>query len=177
MRSLASLLTLTVLVLGTGCSDRSEPGDRPTATADSNEAVEESAGSGGTDEPDRSLLDDRVGVWEPDAQGERVQFAAPVATQDLDSLVQAFNDRFDDPFYPTLLLLGVDGAVARVGVSDDAQFGEQMGTTGAELYAASVVLTLTSHPEIDSVYFDVEEGSHAGPGVASRASVADVAGR
>jgi len=116
------------------------------------------------------LLDNRVGVWEPNEQATRIRFADSVDAQSVHDLVAAFNERFAGSFNPRLQLQSVKGAVARVEVSDDGQLGERMGTTGSEMYVATMTYTLTSYCHIDRVYLDIDEGSHAGPGYYSRAT-------
>lgn len=114
------------------------------------------------------LRDNRVGLWAPDEQAMHIRFADSVNAQNARDLVDAFNERFAGSFNPELLLHSVEGAVARVGVSDDEQLGERMGTTGSEMYVATMTYTLTSLCCIDRVYLDIDQGSHAGPGYYSR---------
>lgn len=120
------------------------------------------------------LLDNRIGLWAPDEQAMHIRFADSVDTQDVGELVDAFNGRFAGSFNPELRLRSVDGSVARVGVSDDSQLGERMGSTGSEMYMASMTYTLTSLGRIDSVYLDIEGGSHARPGYYSRKTWVDL---
>lgn len=115
------------------------------------------------------LMDNRIGLWEADEQAMHIHFAEPVPAREVSDLVAAFNGRYTGSFYPQLRLLSVDGAVARVGVSDDMQLTERMGTAGSGMYIATMTYTLTSLPSVDSVYLDIREGSHAGPGYLSRA--------
>lgn len=114
------------------------------------------------------LLDNRVGLWEPDEQATHIRFADSVDTQNVRDLVETFNDQFAGSFNPELLLRSVEGAVARVGVLNDVQLTERMGTTGSGMYMATMTYTLTSLCRIDSVYIDIDEGSHASPGYYSR---------
>lgn len=116
------------------------------------------------------LLDNRVGVWEPGEQALHIRFGDSVDAQTVRDLVEAFNERYAGEFNPRLQLQSVEGSVARVGVSDDDRIGEQMGTTGSEMYMATMTYTLTSLCRIDSVYLDIKGGSHASPGYYSRES-------
>jgi hypothetical protein len=114
--------------------------------------------------------DDRVGIWAATDDVMHVRFADPVRAQDVRDLVAALDARHDNDFNPTLQLEAVEGAVARVGVSDDEQLGERMGSGGAAIYMASATYTLTPLPRIDTVYFAIEEGSQAPLGYSSRVS-------
>lgn len=120
------------------------------------------------------LLDNRVGIWEPDEQAMHIRFSDSVDAQNVRDLVDAFNARFAGSFNPELRLLSVENAVARVGVSDDDQLTERMGTAGSRMYLATMTYTLTSLPRIDSVYLDIDEGSHARPGYYSRETWVDL---
>lgn len=109
------------------------------------------------------LLNDRVGVWAPGEEATSIHFAEPVDSEDVSDLVAAFNRRFSDPFFPELRLQSIQGSVAHVGVSDEQKLTEQMGSTGSAVYLSAMTYTLTSLPQIDSVYLDIAPGSHARP--------------
>lgn len=120
------------------------------------------------------LLDNRVGLWEPDEHAMYIHFADSVDAQTVPDLVNAFNRRFAGRFNLELLLQSTEGAAARVEVSDDTRLGEQMGSAGSRMYLATMTYTLTSLSRIDSVYLDIEEGSHASPGYYSRKTWVDL---
>ncbi len=65
---------------------------------------------------------------------------------------------------PLLVLEGVDGGVATLGVTDALKLTTEMGSSGANCYIQTAVYSLTSLPDIDCVHFDFEEGDHAAPG-------------
>lgn len=119
--------------------------------------------------------DRRVGVWAPDDQAMHIRFVEAVETSHVRELVDAFNHRFAPSFGLRLQLQSVEGTTVHVGVSDDRRLTEQMGTTGSQMYVASLTYTLTSLAPIDRVYLDVEEGSHAQPGAYTRQVWADLA--
>lgn len=50
-------------------------------------------------------------------------------------------------------------------ILDSEYLAERMGTSGAALYLAEVVINLTSVSKIRYVSMDFEEGSHASPGI------------
>jgi len=51
---------------------------------------------------------------------------------------------------------------------NDEYLTEQIGTAGADCFMAETVYTLTENDLIHYVRFDMEYGSHAGPGLYSR---------
>jgi hypothetical protein len=60
------------------------------------------------------------------------------------------------------------GDTLKIRILDDKYLTEQMGTLGAECYMAETVFTLTESDLIQFVRFDMDHGSHAGPGSYSR---------
>lgn len=119
------------------------------------------------------LLDDRVGIWEPRSDAKHISFTDSVEAESPRDLVSAFNDRYDDSFYPQLQLQSIRGPIAHVSVSDEGQLAERMGSAGSQLYLAGLTYTLTSHCCIDAVYLEMEAGSHAKPGYYSRVTWID----
>lgn len=65
---------------------------------------------------------------------------------------------------PLLVLEGVDGGVATLGVTDALKLTTEMGSSGANGYVQTAVYSLTSLPDVDCVQFNFEEGDHAAPG-------------
>jgi len=60
------------------------------------------------------------------------------------------------------------GDTLKIKILDDNFLTEQMGTLGAECYMAETVFTLTEIDSIQFVKFEMDYGSHAGPGAYSR---------
>jgi spore germination protein GerM len=58
----------------------------------------------------------------------------------------------------------------KIEVINAEHLTQRMGSTGAEVYLAEAVFTLTECPGITSVRFAFEEGDHARPGAYSRAN-------
>jgi Sporulation and spore germination len=58
-------------------------------------------------------------------------------------------------------------------IPDATYLTQRMGSTGSEMYLASVVYNLTELPGIRFINFDFEEGDHAQPGILSRNSFND----
>ena len=71
--------------------------------------------------------------------------------------------------YPKIQLVGLENGRATVRVINDWYLTQSMGTSGAWGYVATVVCTLTEHPEVDEVYLDFNSGDHAMPGLYRRA--------
>ncbi len=57
-----------------------------------------------------------------------------------------------------------------VNVVHSTVLTESMGTTGAEEFCAIATFTSTEIPSINKVYFEMQDGSHAGKGVRTRDS-------
>jgi len=57
-------------------------------------------------------------------------------------------------------------------IKDSEYLSEQMGTTGAEMYLADVILNLTEVPGINYVNIQLKEGSHMQPGTWNKQSFA-----
>jgi len=60
------------------------------------------------------------------------------------------------------------GDTLKIRILDDEYLTEQMGTSGADCYIAETIYTLTENDLIDFVRFEMDYGSHAGPGLYSR---------
>lgn len=130
------------------------------------------------------LIDDRRGRWGADSNALHLTFQEPAPGKGAWELVALLNAAFPASHNPGLRLVEVSDGMAHVRVLDPPKLGLRMGTSGAWAYAGSVTLTLTSIPEIDSVYFDFGpeydpsnpnriEMDHAGPGIHTRARYVD----
>lgn len=62
------------------------------------------------------------------------------------------------------------GATVYLRIKDPDFLTQRMGSAGAEQYLGSVVISLTSIPDVELVHFDFFEGDHASPGFYSRAT-------
>lgn len=107
-------------------------------------------------------------VWRATPDYEKIKNEkATTSTLTVDSLLKGLNE-----YYPNVYLekvkLGSDTLYTRI--ADSRFLANQMGSTGAEIYMADVVLNLTAIPGIKYVNVDMEEGSHAQPGTWSAAN-------
>lgn len=80
-------------------------------------------------------------------------------------LIEVLNKR---PSKSKIDYVGLSGDTLRIRILEEKYLTEQMGTTGAYCYMAETVYTLTENDLIKFVRFEMEYGSHAGPGVYSR---------
>lgn len=80
----------------------------------------------------------------------------------VDSLINVVNR-----LYPNIKLeqVKVSGDTLFTKIMDSKYLGERMGTSGAALYIAELIINLTSVDKIKYVKIDFEEGSHATPGI------------
>ena len=79
-----------------------------------------------------------------------------------DSLIKGLNERYENVF---LQKDRIGGDTLYTFIYDSQYLGNQMGSTGAEVYIADVVLNLAEIPGVKYVAIKMEEGSHAQSGV------------
>jgi hypothetical protein len=80
-------------------------------------------------------------------------------------LIQLINNNFLDV---QIELVKISNDTMYVKIPDSKKLTQEMGSTGAENYMASVTYTLTELKNIKFVNFAMKEGDHAGPGIFSR---------
>ena len=80
----------------------------------------------------------------------------------VDTLIKGLNE-----LYPNIKLdkVKICGDTLISKILDSEYLGERMGTNGAALYLADVIINLTSVDKIKYVKIDFGEGSHATPGI------------
>ena len=88
----------------------------------------------------------------------------------VDTLIKGLNK-----LYPNITLekVKISGDTLFAKILDSEYLGERMGTSGAALYLADVIINLTSVDKIKYVKIDFEEGSHATPGIWSAKDFSD----
>jgi hypothetical protein len=82
-----------------------------------------------------------------------------------DSLVKGLNELNENIL---LEKLKISGDTIYTEIKNGTHLAEEIGTTGAEMYVADVVLNLTEVPGIKYVTINITEGSHMQPGTWSR---------
>lgn len=88
----------------------------------------------------------------------------PLATAywlNADTLIAGLNKYYENVF---LEKIKISNDTIYTLIKNSKYLAEQMGSTGAEIYVADVVLNLTAVPGIKYVSINMEEGSHAQPG-------------
>ena len=129
------------------------------------------------------LMDDRRGLWGADTDALYFEFKKSVTASDAATLVNLLNEAYPPPRFPGIDLVGVENDMAHIRVRDPLMFGTGMGSAGAWAYCGAIILTLTSLPQIDSVFIDFGPEyapgnpdrrvlDHASPGVGSRVDYA-----
>ncbi|MEO6818785.1 MAG: hypothetical protein ABI266_02455 [Ginsengibacter sp.] len=88
-----------------------------------------------------------------------------VETLTAEEITNELNKNFDDI---PLQFVKTSHDTAFVKITDSQKFTNQIGSTGAYNYMATVVYNLTEIKNIRFVKFDFKEGDHALPGVFSR---------
>ena len=88
----------------------------------------------------------------------------------VDTLIKGLNG-----LYPNIKLdkVKMSGDTLFTKIIDSEYLGERMGTSGAALYLADVIINLTSVDKIKYVKIDFDEGSHATPGIWSAKDFSD----
>ncbi|KMQ49756.1 hypothetical protein CHISP_3317 [Chitinispirillum alkaliphilum] len=114
----------------------------------------------------------KTGLWSiRDSMGSEILvFSKQVGYADKNKIIELLNLQFDPAFNPGIEYVGRDCSTVRVRVIDGMKLSEQMGSTGAAAYMAIVTYSLSSLDDIDFVYFEMEEGTHARPGRYGRMS-------
>ena len=92
------------------------------------------------------------------------KFVEPFKTGGVPEIIEELNKKFRKDKLPEVLFLGREKDKVIVGVSDDAQLTQKMGSSGAASYMNAVVFTLASVEGVACVQFKFEEGDHAVPG-------------
>ena len=107
-------------------------------------------------------------VWKasPDYSKEYNEDFNPQILQ-ADSLIKGINEMNEKVL---LEQVRIGGDTIYTEIKDSQYLGNEMGSTGAEIYVADVVLNLTELPGINYVNIKMKEGSHVQPGTWSKKS-------
>ncbi len=101
-------------------------------------------------------------IWRatPDYTKRKNIEAAPVIIN-ADSLIKGLNEYYENVF---LEKVKQSGDTLYTTIKESNYLTQQMGSTGAEVYVADVILNLTAVPGIKYVHIDMKAGDHAQPG-------------
>ena len=109
-----------------------------------------------------------TGIWQcvypENGEHERVELVEAMPAANIETVIEQLNSRFQSSDQPVIQLSQIEADTVTITVTDDRQLGEQMGSSGASCYLATVTYSLTSVEGVDYVWFDITEGSHAMPG-------------
>ena len=102
-------------------------------------------------------------VWKANFDYTKVQnLTLQQAILNTDSLIKGLNERYENVF---LQKDRISGDTLYTFIDDSQYLSNQMGSTGAEVYIADVVLNLAEVPGVKYVAIKMEEGSHAQSGI------------
>ncbi len=82
-----------------------------------------------------------------------------------DSLIKGINEMNEKVL---LEMVKMSGDTIYTEIKDSEYLGNQMGSTGAEIYVADVVINLTELPGVNFVNIQLKEGNHVQPGTWSK---------
>ena len=119
--------------------------------------------STGTDNPGAPDADSKLYIWRSTADYKKIKNeAAPSSIVNTDSLIKGLNQHYENVY---LEKLKQNGDTLFTRIKDGEYLSQQMGSTGAKIYLADVVLNLTSVHGIRYVKIEMQEGDHMGPGL------------
>ena len=88
---------------------------------------------------------------------------------DMNKLLEAWNKTSDIQ----IVLREIKPEYVKIEIPNSEKLTQSFGSTGAMTILASLVYTLTEHPQCNYLYLDFEEGDHAAPGIYSRSDYMD----
>ena len=152
MKRYAVLILATVLF---SCNNNKEE----VQTSEEEEVIDSTA----TENPTLTFNpDSKLYIWRATADYKKTKNeSVQPAIINTDSLIKGLNEYYEHVF---LEKQQQSGDTLYTTIKDSKYLGSQMGTTGAEMYLADVVLNLTAVPGIKYVKIDMEAGDHAQPG-------------
>jgi hypothetical protein len=102
--------------------------------------------------------DSKLYVWRatPDYRKEK-NITAPANIINADSLIKGLNEYYENVY---LEKIKQGGDTLYTTIKEANFLNSQMGSTGAEMYLADVILNLTTVPGVKYVSIDMEEGDH-----------------
>ncbi|MEX0636451.1 MAG: hypothetical protein WD135_06760 [Ferruginibacter sp.] len=153
MKKIVLLAAIAVFV---SCNENKE--NAPTSATEMKAMEDETnVDEAGVYNPESKLY-----IWKADFDYTKVQNPATRPTiLNADSLIKGLNELNENVF---LQKEKISGDTIYTFIEDSKYLAEQMGSSGAELYVANVVLNLTEVPGVKYVSIKIAEGSHAQPG-------------
>lgn len=105
-----------------------------------------------------------TGIWDYDDDINSPMFVKSMKEAGVQDVIAELNERFQKDKQPKITIKKKEGHTVFLGVDNEEQLGEQMGSNGALSYITAVTYSLISVKGIDCVFFDIGEGEHASPG-------------
>ena len=105
-----------------------------------------------------------TGIWDYAENTNYPVFVKSMKGAGVRDVMAELNDRFRKDKLPKVQFKKKEEGTVFIGVDNEDQLGERMGSNGALGYMAVVTYSLTSVKGIDCVYFDIGESEHASPG-------------
>lgn len=105
-----------------------------------------------------------TGIWDYGDDGNSPVFVKSMKGAGVRDVAAALNARFQKDKQPTITIKKKEGRTVVIGVDNEEQLGEQMGSNGALSYMTAVTYSLISVKNIECVSFDIGEREHVRPG-------------
>jgi len=105
-----------------------------------------------------------TGIWDYAGNANYPIFVKSMKDAGVREVIAELNDRFQKYKQPKVKFKKKEHDTVFIGVDNEEQLEEQMGSNGAIGYMTTVTYSLTSVKGIACVYFDIGEGEHASPG-------------
>jgi hypothetical protein len=105
-----------------------------------------------------------AGIWDYGDDPNFPVFVKSMKGASVQDITAELNKRFRKDKQPKIIIKKKEGRTVFIGVDNEDQLGEQMGSNGALSYMTAVTYSLVSIKGIDCVYFDIGESEHASPG-------------
>lgn len=105
-----------------------------------------------------------TGIWDYAENSTYPVFVKSLKGAGVRDVMADLNDRFRKYKQPNVQFKKKEDGTVFIGVDNEDQLGEQMGSNGALGYMATIAYSLTSVKGVDCVYFDIGESEHASPG-------------
>jgi hypothetical protein len=105
-----------------------------------------------------------TGIWHYSENINYPVFVKSMKGAGVRDVIAALNEMFQKFKQPKIKYIKKEDSTVFVGVDNEEQLSERMGSDGALSYMTAVTYSLTSVKGIDCVYFDIGGGEHASPG-------------
>jgi hypothetical protein len=105
-----------------------------------------------------------TGIWDYGDDINYPVFVKSMKGAGVRDVIDELNVRFQKDKQPKITIKKKEDRTVFIGVDNEEQLGEQMGSNGTLSYMTAVTYSLISVKGIDCVFFDIGEHEHASPG-------------